>query len=157
LERPTTSPELTDDYRDLLAALIAADARFIVVGAHALSIHGVPRATVDLDVWTEPTPENAHRVWLALAAFGARLDTLGIAESDFTRQDVVAQFGLPPNRIDILTGVSGLTFAEAWPGRVEAEIEGMRVPFLGRDALIKNKRASGRKKDLGDVESLGEE
>ena len=157
MERPTTSPELTDDYRDLLAALVAAGARFIVVGAHALSIHGVPRATVDLDVWTEPTPENAHRVWRALAAFGAPLETLDIVESDFTRPDIVAQLGLPPNRIDILTGLSGLTFEEAWPGRVEAEIDGVRVPFLGRDALIKNKRASGRKKDLGDIEALGEE
>jgi hypothetical protein len=128
-----------------------------VVGAHALSIHGVPRATVDLDVWTEPTPENANRVWRALAAFGAPLETLDIAESDFTLPDIVAQLGLPPNRIDILTGLSGVTFAEAWPDRVEAEIDGIRVPFLGRDALIKNKRASGRKRDLGDIEALGAE
>jgi hypothetical protein len=128
-----------------------------VVGAHALSIHGVPRATVDLDVWTEPTPENANRVWRALAAFGAPLERLDIAESDFTLPDVVAQLGLPPNRIDILTGLSGVTFAEAWPDRVEAEIDGIRVPFLGRDALIKNKRASGRKRDLGDIEALGAE
>jgi hypothetical protein len=128
-----------------------------VVGAHALSIHGVPRATVYLDVWTEPTPENANRVWRALAAFGAPLERLDIAESDFTLPDIVAQLGLPPNRIDILTGVSGVTFAEAWPDRVEAEIDGIRVPFLGRDALIKNKRASGRKRDLGDIEALGAE
>jgi hypothetical protein len=128
-----------------------------VVGAHALSIHGVPRATVDLDVWTEPTPENANRVWRALAAFGAPLERLDIAESDFTLPDIVAQLGLPPNRIDILTGLSGVTFAEAWPDRVEAEIDGIRVPFLGRDALIKNKRASGRKRDLGDIEALGAE
>lgn len=157
MARPTTSHLLTDDYREVLAALIDAGARFLVVGAHALSVHGAPRATVDLDVWVEPTPDNARRVWQALANFGAPLNTLGISEADFIAPDVVAQFGLPPNRIDILTGLSGLTFSEAWADRFEQTIDRMRLPFLGRASLIRNKRASGRKKDLGDIESLGAE
>ena len=94
-------------------------------------------------------------MWEALAAFGAPLDLLGIKLTDFLRPDLVAQFGLPPFRIDILTGVSGLSFDEAWPNRLVAEFEGVPVPFLGRDELIRNKRASGRTKDLADLESLG--
>ncbi len=154
--RTTNSQLFTDDYRELLAALIGAGARFLIVGAHALSVHGAPRATVDLDVWIEPTPDNARKVWQALAVFGAPLGALGISEADFTTPDIVAQLGLPPNRIDILTGVSGLTFGEAWDDRLEQTIDRLRLPFLGRASLIRNKRASARKKDLGDIESLGE-
>ncbi len=145
------------DFRDLLSELIRADARFLVVGAHALSVHGVPRATVDLDVWIDPSPANANRVWKALASFGAPLGSLEIRESDLTRPDSVAQFGLPPWRIDILTGISGVTFDEAWPGRVEAPFDGVAVPFIGRAEFVRNKRASGRLKDLADIESLGPE
>ncbi len=145
-----------DDFRDLLAELVRAEARFLVVGAHALSVHGVPRATVDLDVWIDRSPENAKRVWTALAAFGAPLDELQIHESDLTRSDMVAQFGLPPYRIDILTGISGVSFAEAWDERVEELFDDVHVPFIGRAALIRNKRASGRTKDLADLEALGE-
>ncbi len=148
---------MVQDFRDLLAELVKADVRFLVVGAHALGAHGVPRATVDLDVWIARTPDNARRVWAALAAFGAPLETLNIQEADFVRPDLVAQFGLPPFRIDILTGLSGLTFDEAWPNRIEADFDDVRVPFLGRAELIRNKRASGRKKDLADVESLGDD
>ena len=148
---------MTKDFRELLAELVRANARFLVVGAHALSVHGVPRATVDLDVWVDPSPENAKLVWAALAAFGAPLRSLGILESDFARPDMVAQIGLPPWRIDIMTGISGVTFEEAWGDRVESEFDGVRVPFIGRAAYIRNKRASGRLKDLADIESLGDE
>lgn len=145
---------MNEDYRDILSALIAQGARFLVVGAHALAAHGYPRATVDLDLWIDSSPENARRVWRALAVFGAPLEDLDVHESDLTRINVVAQFGLPPNRIDILTGVSGLTFAEAWPNRVEATLEGVPVPVLGLDDLIANKRASGRDRDRADVKGL---
>jgi hypothetical protein len=105
---------VNEDYRDILAALVAQDARFLVVGAHALAAHGYPRATIDLDIWIESSVENARRVWRALAEFGAPLDDLDVKESDLTRTNVVAQFGLPPNRIDILTGISGLSFGDVW-------------------------------------------
>lgn len=117
----------------------------------------MPRATLDLDVWVEPSPDNAKRVWRALAAFGAPLTTLRLHESDFVKPDTVVQLGLPPYRIDILTGLTGVSFAEAWSDRVEALFEGVRVPFMGRDAFFRNKRATGRTKDLADLESLGEE
>ena len=120
---------MVEDFRDLLAELVSADARFLVVGAHALGVHGVPRATVDLDIWVDPTPDNAKRIWTALAAFGAPLDALRVQEADFLRPDTVVQFGLPPYRIDILTGVSGVTFREAWIDRIEDQFEeGPRQP-----------------------------
>jgi predicted nucleotidyltransferase len=142
------------DFHDVLRAFIDHDVRFLVVGAHALAAHGIPRATQDLDVWIEATPSNAARTWRALVAFGAPLEDLQIADTDFSRPDVVVQVGLPPNRVDILTGVTGVRFDEAWSTRAEGVVEGIRVPVLGREALIQNKRAAGRHKDLGDVEAL---
>jgi hypothetical protein len=142
------------DFRDLLAAFAGQEVRFLVVGAHALAVHGVPRATGDLDLWVEPTPDNAARVWRALATFGAPLAALEVRETDFVQPDQVVQLGLPPYRIDIMTSVSGLDFAQGWPGRVAGTLFGVPVAFLGRDALLRNKRASARPKDLEDVRAL---
>lgn len=143
------------DFRDLLAGFVAGGVRFLVVGAHALAAHGVPRVTADLDLWIEATPDNAARVWTALVEFGAPLASLRVHEDDFSRPGQVVQFGLPPYRIDILTSVSGVDFTEAWPNRSEATLFDIPVAFLGRDDLIRNKRASGRPKDLSDIEALG--
>ena len=140
------------DFVDMLSALSEARADYLIVGAHALAAHGVPRATGDLDIWVRAEPENASRVWQALAAFGAPLTELSI--DDLTNADVVFQIGVPPSRIDILTSISGVAFETAWDGRIEVEIEGVVVPVLGRDALIANKRATGRPKDLADVDAL---
>jgi hypothetical protein len=145
-----------DDFRDLLRELIAAGAEFLVVGAHALSVHGIPRATGDLDVWVRATPENATRVMTALSQFGAPVADLGIAAGDFTRPDVVAQLGVPPYRIDLLTSISGVDFDSAWADRVYGTIADVPVPVLGRRSFVLNKRATGRTKDLADLESLGE-
>lgn len=143
---------MNPDFVDLLRAFIAADVRFLVVGAYALAVHGRPRATGDLDIWVEATPENASRVMLALAAFGAPLSEL--SEADFARPGVTYQIGLPPGRIDILTDLTGITFAEAWPDRVSRAFGDLEVDFIGRDAFIRNKRATGRTKDLADTEGL---
>ena len=149
---------MTDDWADVLIALLDAGARFLVVGAHALAVQGVPRATQDLDVWVEPTAENADRVWEALTRFGAPLEALQVDRSDFIRPETVVQIGLPPNRIDLLTGLTGLAdFEVAWDDRAESEVAGRTIPFLGREALVANKRATGRLKDLADIEALGEE
>lgn len=145
---------MNEDYRDILVELVAQDVRFLIVGAHALATHGYPRATVDLDIWIARSTENARRVWRALAKFGAPLEDLDVQESDLTRSDIVAQFGLPPNRIDILTGLSGVTFDDAWPNRVEATLEGVPVPVIGLADLVANKRASGRDKDRADLKGL---
>lgn len=146
---------MNEDWRDALAALLDGGARFLVVGAHALAVHGVPRATQDLDLWIDPTTENGRRVWDALASFGAPLAELGLAHGDLIRPDTVIQLGLPPNRIDLLTVLTGIEdFGEAWNHRVERPVEGLIVPFLGRAELVANKRATGRTRDLADIEAL---
>lgn len=142
------------DYVEMLAALSDAGAEFLVVGAHALAFHGVPRATGDLDLWVRPTPENAECVWRALVEFGAPLDQLTL--EDLSREDLVFQIGVVPNRIDILTSITGVAFDEAWEARAQVEIEGLRVPVLGRSELVRNKRAVGRTRDIADIEELGE-
>ena len=148
---------MTDDWFDMIRALQDAGARFLIVGAHALAVHGVPRGTQDLDLWIEPAPENAQRVRGALDEFGAPADALGVTLDDLVRADTVIQFGLPPNRIEFLTGLTGVSdFAEAWADRDDHEIRGRLVPFLGRRTLVANKRATGRTKDLADLEALGE-
>lgn len=143
------------DFRDLVAAFAENGVRFLVVGAHALAAHGVPRVTGDLDIWVEPTAENAGRAWRALAKFGAPLETLSLREADFVQPDQVIQLGLPPFRIDIMTSISGVGFSDAWPERLPGALFEVPVAFIGREAFIRNKRASGRPKDLEDIRSLG--
>ncbi len=141
---------MNEDFRDLLLAFVEAKVRFLVVGAYALAVHGHPRATGDLDVWIDPTAANARRAYTALAAFGAPLSDL--TERDLQTPGVVFQIGLVPRRIDILTQVSGLTFAAAWPHRVETTHEGLRFFVIGRGDFITNKRATGRPKDHVDAD-----
>jgi hypothetical protein len=148
--------QLNEDFRDFLALLLETGARFQVVGAHAMAVHGVPRATGDMDVWIAPSADNAERVWSALLRFGAPVQALGLSRDDFTRRDQVIQIGVPPRRIDVLTTISGVEFDEAWPQRVHHGVGGLQVPFIGREALVRNKRASGRAKDRADLEALGE-
>jgi hypothetical protein len=149
---------MNDDWIAMLNALLDADARFLVVGAHALAVHGVPRGTQDLDILVDPTAENVDRVWRALLAFGAPVHSLGISRTDLINPDMVIQLGLPPNRIDFLTSISGIRdFDTAWSGRVVRDVRGRSIPFLGRAELLANKRAAGRRKDLADVEALGED
>jgi hypothetical protein len=140
------------DYVEMLAALSAAGADYLVVGAHALSVYGRPRATGDLDLWIRPTKANAARVWAALERFGAPLGEL--TRDDLAAEDLVFQIGVAPDRIDILTTVTGLTFDEAWASRATLTLEGVAVPVIGRDCLIKNKKALGRPRDLADVAEL---
>ena len=146
---------MNQDFLDLLSAFAAHDVRFLIVGAYALGVHGRPRATGDLDIWVEPTAENAGRLVAALTDFGAPLTE--VSAEDFSRPGIVFEIGLPPVRIDILTELSGVAFEEAWPGRVMAPFGPAETPFIGRDAFIRNKRATGRARDLGDLESLGEQ
>lgn len=150
------NPELNQDFLDLLEYLRKEEARFLVVGAHALAIHGVPRSTGDLHIWVRPDPTNAERVWRALAAFGAPLRALGLEIGDLAEKGTVFQLGVPPRRVDILTSISGVDFDAAWQGRVLQESEGRQLPFIGREDFLRNKRASGRAKDLADIALLEE-
>lgn len=146
--------KLPADWSEFINLLDAHRVRFLIVGAHALAAHGRPRATQDIDVWVEPTPENATRLCKALGAFG--FPALANAVEEFSTPERMATLGRPPLRIDVMTSVDGLTFTEAWEGRLSADFGGSKVYFLGRDALIKNKRASGRAKDLADIALLNE-
>jgi hypothetical protein len=145
---------LNPDFLDLLEAFTHARVEFIVVGAHALAAQGVIRATGDLDVWVRPSAENAARVVEALTAFGAPLAQHQLSAADLARAGTVYQMGLPPRRIDVLTQISGVEFDEAWVERTFVALRGAPVGFLGREALLKNKRAAARPKDLLDVELL---
>ncbi len=145
---------LNSDFLDVLAALDEARAEFVIVGAHAMAVHGIPRATGDIDILVRPTRENSHRVYAALASFGATIEAHGIGEDDFAVPGVVYQMGLPPRRIDILTEISGVDFERVWASRVEATVGARSVPFIGREALIANERAAARDKDLLDVAAL---
>lgn len=146
--------DLNADFHDLLVCLNDSDVEFLVVGAHALSWHGVPRATGDLDILVKPTPENARKVYVALARFGAPLRQLGISEETLSTAGMVCQFGVPPRRIDILTALSGVSIADAWSESIPGRFGSLPVRILGRDSLIRNKRATGRPKDLWDVAAL---
>ncbi len=147
---------LTRDFTDLLNEFIAGDVEFLIVGAHAMGAHGVVRATGDLDVWSRPTPDNARRAWDALRAFGAPVQAHGLTVEDLARPGTVYQMGLPPRRIDVLTEISGVSFEDAFSSRITREVAGRTLPFLGLEHLVANKRASGRTKDLLDVELLKE-
>jgi hypothetical protein len=146
--------ELNADFKDLLLAFAAEEVEFVVVGAYALALHGVPRFTGDLALFVRPSAENASKVWRALVRFGAPVDAAGVRPTDFQTPGIVYQIGLPPARIDILTEISGVTFEEAWSTRESTDLEGSRVHFIGREALLRNKRAAGRPKDLADIARL---
>lgn len=143
------------DFVEMLSALSAAGAEYLVVGAHAMAAHGVPRATGDLDIWVGPSAANAARVRDALVRFGAPLEDLTI--EDLATPDTVFQIGLPPARIDLLTSISGVSFEEAWPRRVTVRIEGFGIPVLGREDFLRNKRAVGRPKDMADIAMMEEQ
>jgi predicted nucleotidyltransferase len=140
------------DFEEMLRALSDAAADFMVIGAHAVAVYARPRATGDLDIWVRPTPANAERVWTALVAFGAPLDRL--TRQDLVADDLVFQVGLAPNRIDLLTTIGGVEFDEAWGRRNTIELWGLAVPVIGREDLIRSKRAAGRERDVADVAEI---
>jgi hypothetical protein len=149
--------ELFDDFRDILVELHKAGARFVLLGGHAVAFHGHPRATKDLDIFVEADPDNAKRVYAALAAFGAPLSAFEVSVDDFASYDGVLQLGVPPRRIDIINRADGITFAEAIADGESFDLEGRAIPVIGRHALLKNKRAAGRPQDIADVKALGDE
>lgn len=147
---------LNPDFREIVALLEAEGARYLIVGAYALGVLGTPRATGDLDLWVECSDENSERVWRAVCRFGAPVEALGVTREDFATPGMVIQLGTPPRRIDFLTRISGVEFASAWPSRLLVQAGDLTLPFLGRADFVRNKLASGRLKDLGDLESIGE-
>lgn len=151
-----TAPSLNEDFLDLLTAFVDEGVEFLLVGAFALAANGAPRFTGDLDVWIRPAPGTAERVLRGLRRFGAPVDVHGVGVDDLGRPGSIYQMGLPPRWIDVLTQIDGMTFDEAWMGRLEARIGDVTMPFLGLRDLVRNKRAAGRPKDLLDIELLRE-
>jgi hypothetical protein len=143
---------LDKDLREFLGLLNSNGVEYLVVGAFAVAFHGFPRYTADLDLLVRPTGENADRVLRALSQFG--LGNLGIQAEDLQSPGKVIKLGVKPNRIDLLTAISGVSFEEAWATRREAELDGIATWFIGRAALLRNKECAGRARDLGDAEEL---
>jgi len=140
------------DFEEMLLAFNAAGVKYLVVGAYAVAVYARPRATGDIDLWVETTAENALRVFQALAAFGAPLDR--VDEQTFTEPEIIFQIGVPPIRVDVMTSIDGVAFEDAWPNRVPSVIGSIPVAVIGREELVRNKSATGRAKDLADLELL---
>jgi hypothetical protein len=140
---------LNRDFLDMLSALSAEGAEYMLVGAYAMAAHGYPRATGDMDIWIRRSEENAQRVWRALRRFRAPLLNLTVA--DLSMPDIVFQIGASPRRIDIITSIDAVEFDEAWVDRKEVAIAGRKLAVIGRRELLRNKKAVGRPKDLADV------
>lgn len=140
------------DFIDFIELLNEQQVKYMVVGAFALSFHGRPRHTGDLDIWIKPDAENAGKMVKVIEEFG--FGQLGLNDEDFLRENYVTQLGYPPLRIDILNAISGVNFDEAFHTRLETEIDGLQISFISAEDLIRNKRCVGRPKDLGDIDAL---
>lgn len=140
------------DFIDFIELLNEQQVKYMVVGAFALSFHGRPRHTGDLDIWIKPDAENAGKMVKVIEEFG--FGQLGLNDEDFLRENYVTQLGYPPLRIDILNAISGVNFDDAFHTRLETEIDGLQISFISAEDLIRNKRCVGRPKDLGDIDAL---
>ena len=143
---------LEEDLREFVELLNALNVHYIVVGAYAVAYHGYARFTADIDLFIERSHENAERLVQVIERFG--FGDLNLSADDFLHEDQVIQLGVAPNRIDLLTFISGVNFQDAWATREQGEIEGLTVPFLSKEMLKRNKAASGRSQDLADLEHL---
>lgn len=146
--------DVQPDFRDLLALFNAHNVEYMIVGGYALAFHGAPRFTGDLDVLVKPDPDNARRILEALGAFG--FASVGLTTGDFEGPDQVVQLGVPPVRVDIITSLTGVSWEEAFSGRATGIYGDIPVHYIGREQFVANKRAIGRKRDLADLEALGE-
>lgn len=147
--------KLPKDFREFIELLNSESVKYVIVGGYAVAFHGHPRFTGDIDFFVEPSADNAARLRRVMQSFG--FGATGLMESDFSVKDQVIQLGIPPVRIDVLTGISGVSFEDAWASRVQSTLDNLSVNFIGKAALIKNKEAAGRTKDAADSEEMGRE
>lgn len=146
--------EVYQDYKELFASLNSQNVNYVIVGAYAMAFHGRPRFTGDIDILVQPNTDNAHRIIRALEEFGFSFPNL--TANDFTAPDNVIQLGVPPVRIDLLTSITGVEWSQIDDHKIPGMYGDIHVWFISREDLIQNKRASGRSKDLADLEALGE-
>jgi len=147
--------EIQPDFKELLALFNAQSVEYLIVGGYALAFHGAPRFTGDIDIYVKPSKENSERIISSLGEFG--FGNIGLSKGDFSKPDQVIQLGVPPVRVDIITSLSGVSWEESDNEKVMGDYGGIPVNYIGRRQFIANKKASGRKKDLADLEELGEE
>ncbi|MDA0766445.1 MAG: nucleotidyl transferase AbiEii/AbiGii toxin family protein [Verrucomicrobia bacterium] len=140
---------LPKDSREFIELLLSQKVEFLLVGGYALAFHGAPRFTEDIDLFVMVSPQNADRIIKVLDDFG--FGGIGITSADFLEPDQVIQLGRTPHRIDLLTGISGVDWETAWSSRIEADLDGLTVPAIGKAALEANKKATGRPQDLADL------
>lgn len=143
---------LSKDFKEFVALLKKHDAEYMIVGGYAVGVHGYPRYTGDLDIWLNPTEPNAARVLEAINDFG--FGSFNISTADLTKEGNVIQFGQPPLRIDLLTSIDGVTFDACYVNRKEVTFDGLAMNFIGYHDLVTNKKATGRHRDLDDVENM---
>lgn len=142
----------SQDFRDFVQLLIKNDVDYLIVGGYAVGIHGHPRYTGDLDIWLNPSVENAKRILLAVNEFG--FSSYKLAVDDFIKEGNVIQLGYPPLRIDLLTEIDGVHFDECFKNKLVVDIDDLKVNFISYNDLIRNKKACNRYKDLDDIENL---
>ena len=147
--------EAQQDFKELLALLNEHKVEYVIVGGYALAFHGAPRYTGDHDILVKPDSRNAERILAALDNFG--FGELDISTADFEKPDVVVQLGVAPVRVDIITSLTGVDWEQTYSGRVRGQYGDVPVDYIGREQFIANKRAVGRKRDIADLESLGEQ
>jgi hypothetical protein len=146
--------EAHPDFRDLLALFNELHVEYVIVGGYALAFHGAPRTTGDMDILVHATPANAAQILRALAEFG--FGSVGLTSTDFENPDQVIQLGVPPVRIDLVTSLTGVSWDEVYANRVEGSYGDVTTHFIGKQQFVTNKRTTGRRKDLADLEALGE-
>lgn len=147
--------EVQPDFRDLLELFNRHQVEFMLVGGYALAFHGAPRYTGDMDVFVRVSAKNAMRIIAALNEFG--FGAAGLTTEDFLKENMVVQLGVPPVRVDIVTSLTGISWEEAYSNKVQGKYGNVPVFYIGRQEFISNKKATGRHKDLADLEALGEE
>lgn len=150
----TAESGLNEDFTDLLRELNHHDVQFLLIGAHAMAAHGVPRATGDMDIFYATDDANITKLLDALRAFGAPIDSHGVTKETLSVPGTIYQIGLPPKRIDLISRIDGVSFAEAWDSRMLIDRSDTSIPVISIDALKKNKLATGREKDLLDVKLI---
>ena len=146
--------EVQPDFKELLVLFNEHRVSYMIVGGYALAFHGAPRFTGDLDIFVKPDHENAQHIVAALDAFG--FASLGLKATDFENPDQVIQLGVSPVRIDLITSITGVSWDEALAGRIPSTYGDVPIFYIGREQFVLNKRATGRKRDLADLEALGE-
>lgn len=143
---------LNPDFKEFVKLLIKNQVEYLVVGGYAVSIHGYPRYTGDLDVWINPTPQNASLVVQTIDDFG--FSSFELKDEDFTKQYGIIQLGYPPVRIDIINTIDGVGFTECYARKAVFDIDGLKINFINFEDLIKNKKTTARPRDIDDIENL---